>query len=167
MAFWDTNEGDAITKETTSTDYEVSTAMAPIPDGSVLKAIPTEAKWAEYEGDRYINIRWDVIDGEFKSRVIFHKIRVMSAKATQKDKALRMLAAIDANAGGKLMELSGEPTDQQLSYLCNKPMEIRVRIWEMNDKVGNWVEAVSSAGAKAPQPAPAKQEETGADGPSW
>ncbi len=136
MAFWDTNEGDKITKENTSTDYEVSTQMEPIPDGTVLKAIPTEAKWDDYEGDRYISIRWDVIDGEFKSRVIFHKVRVSSNKPKQKDKALRMLAAIDANAGGKLMELEGEPTDQQLSYLCNKPMEIRVRIWEMENDQG-------------------------------
>jgi len=160
MSFFTTSEGENLNASNVTTDYEVSTAMEPIPDGTILKAVPTEVKWAEYEGDRYINVRWDVIDGEFKSRVVFHKIRVCSVKPTQKDKALRMLAAIDANAGGKLMQLAGEPTDMDLAYICNNPMEIRVRIWSMEDenggpdRTGNWVEAVSSLGSAAPSPAP-------------
>ena len=66
-----------------------------------------------------------------------------------------MLAAIDMNAtGGKLMALGREPSDIDLmSNLCNKPMIIRVQVWESEDKSksGNWIDAVSSAKKSKPE----------------
>ena len=61
-----------------------------------------------------------------------------------------MLAAIDANAGGKLGQRQGKPSDDELALnLCNKPMIITARIWEVEDRQtgglisGNWVSAVA------------------------
>lgn len=142
----------------TNGSFEMGGSSDPIPEGTKLKAAITEVKWAEYQGERYINARWDVLDGEYKKRVIFQKIKVFEADEKKADKARTMLAAIDANCGGKLQALEGEPTDMDLmKYLTNKPMLIRVGVWDLNGNKGNWVQMVSSAsGAPASTPAAAK-----------
>ena len=72
-----------------------------------------------------------------------------------------MLAAIDANAGGKLMSAGVMPDDMSLSInLMNKPMAVVVAIWEIDDKKGNWVKAVSPL-----NDAPTKQPEAQAQAP--
>ena len=78
----------------------------------------------------------------------------MASTTTEKQtKALAMLAAIDANAGGKLVASGLEPDDFALtSCLCNKAMMIQLAVWKMSDKEGNWVKGVS-ASAKAAEPA--------------
>ena len=155
MSFWDTSTGENLAATQQTGSYESSTAMEPIPDGTVATSMPTEVKWDEHEGKRHIKIRWDVIDGEYKGRVIFQKIQVAEPDIKKRDKALRMLAAIDANAGAGLLQLTGEPSDMDLSRLCNRPMSLRLRIWELDDKSksGNWVEAVAPVGGGAMQSA--------------
>lgn len=167
MSFWQTSDNQKID---TSGKFEIG-GGEPIPANTALKVMITEASWDEYEGERSIKLRWDVIDGEYKNRVIFQKLRVLDADGKKKDKALRMLAAIDANAGGKLLALGREPSDMDLaSSLLNKPMWIKVQVWEFNDKKGNWVAAVSGGGsakaapAPAPEPAPAPAAATSGGG---
>ena len=138
--------------------------LDPIPEGTKVRTIITEAKWAEYQGSRYINLRHDVADGEYKKRVVFQKLRVLDNDTKKADKAKMMLAAIDANCGWKLAQLDGEPSDIELmKALCNKPIVCRVGVWEMNDKVGNWIQAVEGsakkpAASKPASSAPAKKE---------
>jgi hypothetical protein len=127
--------------------------LEPIPNNTIVLAAPDEAKWDEYGGDRYISIRWVVMQpAEYKNRKVFQKVRVEDDDPKKAEKAKRMLAAIDANAGGKLMASGEEPTDQSLqSALLNKPMILKVMVWEIaaeqsNDgqgRSGNWVAAVS------------------------
>jgi len=55
------------------------------------------------------------------------------------------------------------PTDAELFTLLNKPMLIKVMVWEFNDKSGNWISKVSprsqqSAPAPVAQPAPVQQD---------
>lgn len=127
----------------------------PIPNNTQLKSIIEEAKWDEYDSQKYISLKWSVIDGEFKNRKIFQKIRVMDTDAKKADKAKTMLAAIDSNAGGALMSAGVMPDDMSLSInLMNKPMAIVVAIWEIDDKKGNWIKAVSPL--NSPQPAAQK-----------
>ena len=136
--------------------------LEPIPAGTQVKAMITEAKWddgGDY-AERHIKLRWDVVEGEFKKRVIFQKVRVANDDANKRDKAIRMLAAIDTNCGGKLMQLDREPTDMDMmTNLCNKPMVIKLEVWEMKrdgqTKSGNWVCAVSGGKAQS-QPQAAK-----------
>lgn len=131
--------------------------MEPIPAGTTVKAIITEAKWdTPPGGDALIKLRWDVIDGEYKKRVIFQKLQVNNPD--KRDKALTMLAAIDFNAGGKLLAADRQPTDGDLMMnLTNKPMVLLLQVWEMDDKKGNWVQKVASiSGQAAATPAPAK-----------
>ena len=128
--------------------------LAPIPEGTKVRAIITEAKWDTYEGVRYIKLRWDVADGEYKKRVIFQKIKVFESSPEKADRQRAMLAAIDFNAGGRLAKLDkDEPSDVDLaSALCNKVMVIRLGVWEMGDKSGNWINAVQGATQQAPAP---------------
>lgn len=164
MGFWDLSDGD--TAANTGKEYEVATGnMDPIPAGSSVLAMIDEIKWDKKPtGEEFISARWTVIaPEEYKNRKVFHKLWVTdldpSAKdeATgikKRDKARKMLAAIDANAGGKLTQKSGKPNDDDLLSLANKPMVTTMMTWSMPDTRnggmmhGNWVSAVAPKGAK-------------------
>lgn len=142
MSIWNLSDNSKIDNNTTT--YEVSGGGAPIPDGTQLRAIIDEASWAEWQGEQYINLRWCVVEGEFKNRKVFHKVKLFEPDVKKADKARRMLAAIDANAGGNLIKLGRDPEDSDLSqHLCYKPMVIRVQVWEIDGKSGNWVSMVA------------------------
>jgi hypothetical protein len=151
MSLWNFEEKP--TEKATGSFESGGGSFEPIPSGTQLKAIIDEAKYDSYEGESYISLRWVVIDGEFANRNIFQKLKVFSEDGKKRDKALNMLLAIDANAGGGLSKLK-EPTDMDLmKNLISKPMAIKVEVWEMNDKSGNWVSAVAPTGAETKSPA--------------
>lgn len=147
--------------------------MTPIPKNTSVLAAPDEAKWDEYDGDRFISIRWAVMaPAEYKNRKIFQKIRVEDSDPKKQEKAKRMLAAIDANAGGKLMAAGEEPTDKSLTVaLCNKPMVLKLQVWEIDKeqdgtpipkedrKSGNWISAVSPRQGSPKKEEPVKEPE--------
>jgi len=160
MGFWDLSDNSSATS--TGTEYEVPSGnMDPIPEGSSVLAMIDEAKWEmKQTGEKFISLRWTVLSpDEYKNRKVFHKLWVTdldpSAKdeakgIAKRDKARKMLAAIDANAGGKLTAQSGAPTDDSLTlHLCNKPMIVTLMVWEINNTrdgstaTGNWVSAVA------------------------
>ncbi|MFA7166292.1 MAG: hypothetical protein WC124_10715 [Desulfoplanes sp.] len=127
-----------------------------IPDNTDALAAIDEIGWKEYDGQRYINARWSIMaPDEIKGRKVFQKIRVLEPDSVKSDKARRMLAAIDGNAGGHLMQSNEEPTDMALmQYLANKPMVIKIMVWEIEGKSGNWISAVSPRKQKPLEPAP-------------
>lgn len=166
MSFWNLSDNTAANQGVTGAFETGGGDMEPIPSNTQLPAMIEEASWDEYQGNRFIKIKWKVMDGEYKKRVIYHKIHIFgnpTAKDVQanSDKAKRMLAAIDANAGGQLMQIQAEPTDMDLAKcLSNKMMTIMVQVWEMDTdngkKSGNWVSAVaprSQIQQQAAQPA--------------
>lgn len=151
MGFWDNDDGSEI-DQTDGTFDAGGGNMDPIPDGSSVLAMPDEAKWAEdRDGNEHISIRWTVArPEEFANRKIWQKLWVSDDKPRSKDpskdreKAKRMLMAIDKNAGGKLSRKPGRPSDEDLALaLISKPMVIRVGVWDMDGKRGNWVQACS------------------------
>jgi hypothetical protein len=164
MGFWDLSDGE--TAANTGTEYEVPSGnIEPIPAGSSVLAMIEECKWEmKPTGEEFISARWTVLaPEEYKNRKVFHKLWVLdmdpSAKdeasgIKKRDKARKMLAAIDANAGGKLTAKPGRPTNDDLLSLTNKPMVASMMIWSMPDTRnggmmhGNWVSAVASKGAK-------------------
>ena len=121
-SFWTKSNGETVSKTTATADYQAQSDLPPIADKTVVRAAITQIKWDMFtkdspdgktkNGERYINARWDVIDGEHAKRVIFQKIKVGSDGEKTRDNALDMLAAIDMNAsGGKMMTLGREPSD--------------------------------------------------------
>lgn len=158
MSIFKLSTGGNAASETKSGEFDSGGGnFDPIPDGTKVRAIITESKWKEYQGARYINLQWQVVDGEFKKRVIFQKVKVFENDAAKADRQKMMLAAIDANCGGKLALVDGEPDDMDLTKaLTNKPMVIKLAVWDMDGKTGNWVQAVESGKAK---PASAEKKE--------
>lgn len=165
MSFWNLSDNKPVD---TSGEFETGGgSIEPIPANTDVLAVCDEAKWDSYNGDEYISLRWTVMKpSDFKNRKVFQKIRVMDGDPNKADKAKRMLAAIDANAGGKLVASGESPTDENLTKaLTNKPMVLRVQVWELETeqgekKSGNWVSRVApkSGGQFAPAaPAPAAE----------
>lgn len=182
MSFWDLDDGTSAA--TGEKEYEQPTGnLSPIPDGSNVLAVVDDAKWdmTREQDAEFISLRWSVIEpAEYANRKIFQKLWVSDddpnakdadkAKA-KRDKAKRMLAAIDANCGGKLAKTPRKPTADDLALaLTNKPMVIKCMVWEMTDRdgksnSGNWISAVFSkakgvsvAAAAAPAKAARKPE---------
>lgn len=139
-----------------------------IPEGTQVLAAIDEANWDRTDdGDKYISLRWTVLQPEeLANRKVFQKLWVDDfdpsvlkkgedkAKA-KRDKAKRMLMAIDSNAGGKLAAKGAMPTDIDLtSSLTMKPMVIKAMVWSQTDRntgkliEGNWVGAVAPKAAQ-------------------
>lgn len=160
--FWATSDGSSAQK--TEGKFEMGGGeISPIPDGTSVLAIAEEAKNDEYQDNQYIKVKWRISKpAEYANRVIYQKVQVYEKDAAKADKAKRMLAAIASNAGGGLftsMEQRNEtmPSDMSLAQLCNRPMVLKMGVWELDDKSksGNWVQAVSPAKSGASAPAPA------------
>lgn len=155
MSFWNLSDGQQAQQQET---FDMGGGdIEPIPAGTQLKAFAEEAKWEEHNGERKIKIKWDVIEGEYKGRKVFQNIKVCDADSKKRDKAIKMLSAVDTNSGGGLMKIGAEPSDMDLQVnLCNKPMALLVQIWKIEDEVtgeiktGNWVGAVSPLHRKQP-----------------
>lgn len=156
MSFWDLSSGDQVSTEK---EYEAPSGGGNLilPDGSSVVASIDECKWQSFQGgEEHISARWNILaPEEYQGRKIFQKMypegdtarNTDPAKAKKKgDTAKRMLAAIDANCGGGLMKLQRKPSDEDFAmHLTNKPMVIRLGLWDMDGKQGNWVQAVSPA----------------------
>lgn len=151
MSFFKKSDGtDAAAKATGTVE---SGGNSVIPDNTTCLAMITECAWYTdaTRGDTYISATWTMAKpAEYANRKVFHKIRVKDADSKKADKALDMLAAIDKNAGGKLAANGTEPTNADFVNLMNKPMLVKVNVWEMNDRTGNWISKVSPRTETAP-----------------
>jgi hypothetical protein len=167
--FWGLSEGGSATDSATGAFDAGGGNMQPIPSETNLLAAIDEAKWDGGIGQRFISLRWAVLQPEeFENRKLFQKLWVDDADprakpdkvAAKRDKAKKMLAAIDLNAGGKLSAKPVLPSDEAMTlHLTNKPMIIKAMVWEVKDDAtgemarGNWIGAVNSkASAKVSTP---------------
>lgn len=170
MSFWKTSEGNAATMKSASFDAGGGN-MAPIPDNTSALAMIDEARWdRRNDGAEYISLRWTIVAPQtYANRKVFQKLWVSDADPSAKDpekkrdKALRMLAAIDTNAGGRLTQIDRRPSDTELATaLSGKPMLIKIMQWSLEDsqtgekKVGNWIAAVGPKGDVPQAAAPAR-----------
>jgi len=116
-----------------------------IPDNTTCLAMIDEAGLAEFQGDEYISLRWVIAEPAiYKGRKIFQKVRVFDPDSKKSDKAKKMLAAIDANCGGKLAQSDESPNDTAMAKaLLHKPMLIKVMVWDLEGRTGNWVSSVA------------------------
>jgi len=147
------------TEEENIGNFAMTVEMEPIPSKTLCLAFIEEAKWDSYEEEEYISLRWKVLQpSDYKNRVIFQKIKVYDKDSKKSEKAKKMLMAIDFNAKGGLAKSGKVPTTEILQgKLCNKPMNIMVMMWAMEDQItgetrkGNWISAVSPKGDNVPE----------------
>jgi len=133
-----------------------------IPAKTQLKCIIEESKWDTYTPEptntepypvmqTFVKNTWSVLDGDYQGRKVFQKLHVQDENQGKAQRSLQMLAAIDANAGGKIMAAGTMPDDMMLSVsLSNVPMVITVDVWEIGNNSGNYITAVSRAHATQP-----------------
>lgn len=164
MSFWNLSDNNE-NLTTTSGNFDAGGGdIEPIPKNTQVKAACDEAKWADYDGEEYINLRWVVLaPAEYKNRKIFQKVRVLDDDPKKSDKAKRMLAAISANAGGGLLKVEGRPSDMDLQKnLVMKPMALTLQVWSLDKDdgsgkmSGNWVQQVAPLGSKGDVKPPEK-----------
>jgi len=168
--YWDLSDGEDITK-TGATFESGGGAMTPLPNDTSCIAIVEEAKVdQDRDNNQYVSLRWSVLaPAEYKNRKVFQKIWCLDEKPQQKDpivyrdKAKRMLFAIDTNSGGKAVASGLAPTDQTLASFIGKQMQIKVMLWEQNGNSGNWIAAVSPKNGAAPKAKPAPKVEVSDD----
>jgi hypothetical protein len=148
-------------------NYESSSMAEPIPANTNCIALIENAAWNEYQGVYKIEITWQIVaPSNHKGRKIFQKLDVKNSDKAKKEKALKMLAAIDMNAGGHLFAAGKSPTDTDLlKALANKIMQIKLQVWEIDGKKGNWVCAVSEKNGDPPASQPVVSIDTNNDIP--
>lgn len=167
MSFWDLSDNTSAA-ENVQKEYEVPGGnLEPIPNNSDVLANIKAVKWASKRdtNERYIEIQWQVEKpAEFLNRTVFQKLWVddldPGAKSEEKakekrDKARKMLATIDANAKGRLMQSGDAPTDDSLALaLVDARMVIKCMEWSIPDNAGgdpirgNWISAVKPKDAE-------------------
>lgn len=157
--FWTTSTGENLSGVTTAETGGGN--IEPIPSDTNVLAVIEDAKIDNYKGNQYVSLRWRVAKpAEFNNRVVFQKVKVWDDDTGKRDKARRMLAAIDGNAGGKLQASGQEPNDLTLQSLLNRPMVLNLQVWKMDGKQGNWVSMISPRTPQTQQPAAQPQPQT-------
>lgn len=160
MNFWN---NDVIDNQGNNGDFSISNnnEFKPIPNNTEAIATIVDANWREFDGNEYIEIKWQIVaPAQYANRVIFQKLKVLDQDSAKSSKAQKMLLAINYNAGGRLHELRERPDDMDLKKsLQYKLMNIKILLWEFNDKQGNWIGAVKPKQALAEEPtvAPTRQ----------
>lgn len=152
--FWDDGK-EVIGK---SEEIEISAGgggLLPIPERTQVRINIAEAKWetSEKEGT-FISLKHQVVAPAcYKNRLIFQKLHVNPVDGTinvklsdedrqkKRSKALKMLAVIDTNAGGKLTSSTEKPDDLKLqSCLVGKGMMMMVGEYCFDTKDGVKIE---------------------------
>ena len=158
MGFFDTRIEGAAPQNGEFSGPEFET----IPAGTQCLAYIEDAYLDVKDDEQLVNLKWRIQrPDEFGNRVIFQKLRIWDRDGKKRNRALMMLAAIDQNAGGVISSQSNDPDDALLNRaLPNKPMLIKLDVWEIDGKSGNWICAVAPRPSGAPAtPAPVKAEE--------
>ncbi len=140
--------------EQTEGNAELGGSSEPIPENTQVVAAPDDGGIKEWQGETKAELRWSILDGPYKGRKVFQKLKIFDSDPETSKKARAMLAAIDHNAGGGLRASGQAPTTELiLQHLMHKPQALKLGVWDMNGNKGNWVKAVSPVnGAPAPQP---------------
>ena len=169
-SFWSTSSGEQATGEVKEINFD------PLPKGwylSMLESVEVD----EYEGQKKVKIKARVIgEGEGKNRVLFLGLKCFPGekiKEETRDRAIQILVKMYNICKAKLP--NGEPDDASLSQLVDKPMNLMLDKWEINDKSGNWLMNVEAKGvvvgdkkeqkptAKSSSKKPEQEQEPGED----
>jgi hypothetical protein len=147
MSFWESELGDITGK---SEDAFAKSFMQ-IPDGT--KALAKIASFTNQvykeSGFKYLNIEWELQDGDFRGQKVQQKLKVYGGDQFDKDpaktrhRALNMLKLLYQLFNIKPKH-TNPPTDQDLALFSGKIAGIKIRETEPNDKGRsyNWVAEV-------------------------
>ena len=109
-----------------ATQIEPSEDFDVLPAGNYLALISSSEMKPTKAGDgQYLNLTFQIIEGQFQNRLLWHRLNLVNPNQTAVNIASAELAAI-CKAVGVLV-----PSDS--SELHNIPMEIKVKVKRRND----------------------------------
>ena len=147
-SFWATSSGEQATGEVQENSFD------PLPK-DWYKSMFESASIDEYEGEKKVKFKARVVgEGFGKNRVLFLNLKCWDEDEKKRDRAIQVLVKIFNILGVKLPK--AEPDDADLSELVDKPLDLLLDVWEINDKSGNWLVNAESKGTKAGGGAPDK-----------
>jgi len=112
-----------------ATQVEPTSEFEILPDGDYPAVlIDSEWKGTKSGGGRYLQLTWEVLDGEFKGRLLWDRLNLENKNDTAVKIAQASLSAV-CRAVGVL-----RPKDS--AELHNKPCTIKVVVEERNDRPG-------------------------------
>lgn len=158
MSFWDLSDGTEL--DTTKTEVVASGGFEPIPDNTKVLASITDAKWKEFDGDKHIGLKWEIVSENFKKRIVFQSLKPYGTSLCEDrvksiDRSKCMIAAIYANVGATL-PTDRWPTDEELMrYLIGKIMGIHIKTYKSKKygKLENYIAGISKKTTAASAPA--------------
>lgn len=130
---------------------EPQESFEPIPAGTYIAVIEeSEVKTTKAGNGQYLKLRWKILDGQYKGRVLFGNLNVSNTNAEAERIGQRQLSALCHAVG--VLQL------QDTQQLHAKPVKIKVKI--RTDETGkygdqNEITAYESAGATAAFAVPA------------
>lgn len=132
MSFWKTSAGTEATG-----DVQENSGFDPLPLDYYLTMLE-EVKINEYQGDRTIQLKARIVGEKYKNRVLFLKLKCFDNDDKKRDRAINLLVKLYNSVGVKLPD--SEPNDIQLSKLTDKPLQIKVDVFNFTTSEGKQVE---------------------------
>lgn len=162
MSFWNTSDGSNAAQNAEAV-YVAPSGSDPLPDDAqVVFAIEDVSVKTFDDGGKSIGFMCRAnAPQEYANRVFFVNLKPWDHDTSKRDKALRMLAAIDKNCGGRLAASGQEPTTESLQQaLLNRPMIGKLGMYDFEGDqgkriTGNYFKGVAPVNRSA-QAAPAK-----------
>ena len=133
MSLWKLGTGKAITghsKDSFLGDF------SNIPEGTTCDAFIKSFLHAESKDrrgnvtDKFLEIKWKIVNGEFKNREVSQKIKIFSGKPESIDRNLNMLMLIMNMFEYPLID--EVPSNNELMHFNGKMAAIKIGEWEMS-----------------------------------
>lgn len=132
-----------------ASNVEPATPMDVLPAGKYLcMAIASELKATKNNTGEYLQITFEVLDGQFKSRKIFERLNIRNSNKTAEDIAQRALSALCHAVG--VIELD----DSEQLHNIPVVLEVAIDPAKGDYAASNRVKGYTAAGGSAPAPAP-------------
>jgi hypothetical protein len=140
--FWNSGTGKEITGKAQDAfvqDFSI------LPEGTcadaLIKSFNLVDKENKFSGknDRFYEIKWKLVNGDFKGREVSQKIKCFGEKPEQIDRALNMLKLIMQLCDFRPAN-NNVPQDEDLMPMLNKILSIKVGEWSMPKADGGFME---------------------------
>jgi hypothetical protein len=139
MSFWKSEIGEITGNE----NEAFSKSFKTIPDSTKASAKIASLTNQEYQGRKYLQVDWELMDGDFRGRKVSQKLKVFDEDAKAKHRALNMLKLMYDLFSLKPKN-NEPPTDADLLVFCGKKAGIKIQETDPNEegKQYNWVSEV-------------------------
>lgn len=141
MSFWHSDLGEITGKAEDAYTQSFNNEVIPNDTMAIAEIIKFVPK--EYDGKEYYQIDWKITEGEYKGRIVFHKIHAFDSEPKKRHTALNMMKLIYKMFHVKPKD-DTSPIDSDLNIFKGKQAGIKIQEWESkrNGKSGNWVSEV-------------------------